>query len=166
MKLILILTISLTLLFSEAIAQQNAGVKEPSQMSKYEFLAMASKSDSLTAVVNMFFRKRKSATTSGLIVGGSGLLIGLVVTSANATDQVIGLVGGVLTGQIPEEKNDPGGEIALVGLAAGTAIVTVGRSKYTKKNLYKILSEYPETKKIPSKFASKLLPRDFSFFSN
>ena len=166
MKLIVVFVILYGFFLSEAHAQQRTDLKEPSQMSKYEFLAMASKSDSLTAVVNMFFRKRKSATTSGLIVGGSGLLIGLVVTSANAADQVLGLVGGVLTGQMPEEKNDPGGEIALVGLAAGTAIVTVGRSKYTKNNLYKILSEYQETKKIPSKFASKLLPRDFSFFSN
>ena len=166
MKLILILIIFTGFIFSEACAQQGADFKEPSQMSKYEFLAMASKSDSLTAVVNIFFRKRKSSTTTGLIVGGSGLLIGLVVTSANATEELAGAISGAFTGQVPEETKDPGGEIALIGLAAGTAIVTVGRTKYTKNNLYKILSEYPETKKIPSKYASKLLPKDFSFMTN
>jgi hypothetical protein len=132
-------------------------------MSKYEFLSLASESDSLTAVVNMFFRKRKSATTTGMIIGGSGLLIGIVVSSANTAGQVVNTVGGIFSGQIPEETKDPGGEIALIGLAAGTAIVTVGRSNNTKNKLYKIISEYQETKKIPSKYASKLLPKDFYF---
>ncbi|MCL6260154.1 hypothetical protein M3O96_13720 [Aquiflexum sp. TKW24L] len=166
MKLILVFAILSGFFLSEVQAQQRTDFKEPSQMSKYDFLTLTSKSDSLTAVVNMFFRKRKSATTTGLIVGGSGLLIGLVVTSANTTDQAIGLIGGVLTGQVPEETKDPGGEIALIGLAGGAAITTIGRSKYTKNNLYKIISEYPETKKIPSKYASKLSPRDFSFMRN
>jgi hypothetical protein len=166
MKLFLVITLLGCLVFSTVHAQQMTLVKEPSQMSKYDFLVMASKSDSLTAVVNMFYRKRKSATTTGLIVGGSGLLIGLLVSAANTTDQVVGTISGLITGQVPEEKNDPGGTIALVGLAGGAAITTIGRSNHNKNKLYRILSEYKETKKIPSKYAEKLLPRDFSSFSN
>jgi len=165
MKQYLFLSILTLLIFSESKAQQIPHSKNPSQMSKYEFLSLASESDSLTAVVNMFFRKRKSSTTSGWIVAGGATVIGLVVALAQATGQTIGTVGGIVNGKPVEDTNNSGGTIVLVGLAGGAAITTIGRSTYTKKKLYKVISDYQDTNKIPYQYVSKLVPKDFSFKS-
>ncbi|WP_157370282.1 hypothetical protein [Aquiflexum balticum] len=134
-------------------------------MSKYEFLSLASESDSLTAVVNMFFRKRKSSTTAGWIVAGSATVISIVVGSAQATGQTIGAFGNFISGTPLEETNNSGGTIFLVGLAGGAAITTIGRSTYTKNKLYNVITEYQDTNKIPYQYASKLVPKDFYFKS-
>jgi hypothetical protein len=164
MKLYTIFTILICFIIFEAKSQQ-IPFKNPSEMSKYEFLNLASESDSLTAAVNMFFRKRKNSTTSGLVVAGSATFIGLVVALAQATGQAIGTVGGIVNGKPVEDTNNSGGTIALVGLAGGALITTIGRSTYTKNNLMKLITEYQETNKIPDQYASKLLPRDFIFKS-
>lgn len=166
MKLYTLFTILICFTFFEAKSQQATYSKNPSQMSKYEFLNLASDSDSLTAAVNMFFRKRKNSTTSGLILAGGATFIGLVVSLTHATSQAIGTIGGIVNGKPVEDTNDPGGTIALVGLAGGTAITTIGRSTYTKNNLMKVITEYQETNKISDRYSTKLVPRDFHFKSN
>jgi hypothetical protein len=165
MKQYLFLPILTFLIFSESKAQQIPYTKKPSEMSKYEFLSLASESDSLTAAVNMFFRKRKNSTTSGLVLAGGATVIGLVVAVAEATSQTIGTIGGIVNGKPVEDTNNSGGTIVLVGLAGGALITTIGRSTYTKNNLMKVIIEYQETNKIPDQYARKLIPRDFSFKS-
>jgi hypothetical protein len=160
MKLYAIFTIMICFIIFEAKSQQIPYSKKPSQMSKYEFLSLASESDSLTAVVNMFFRKRKSSTTAGWIVAGGATVISLVVFAAWSIPASVGTVFFIL----PEENNTAG-NIFLVGLAGGAAITTIGRSTYTKKKLYNVITEYQDTNKIPYQYASKLVPKDFYFKS-
>lgn len=160
MKIYLIFAILLCFVITEARSQTPNYSKNPSKMSKYDFLTLTTNSDSLTAVVNMFFRKRRNSTSTGLVLSGGAMVIGIIVSYINLSTQV---VGGVVGGTSGEETNDSGGTIALVGLVGGGLITTIGRSSFNKNKLMKVITEYQETKKIPNQYGSKLVPRDFDF---
>lgn len=165
MKKNIFIAVFALLIISESKAQQNPHATKPSKMSKYDFLTLASESDSLTATVNMFFRKRKSSNTAGWVVAGGATVIGLVVAMSQATSQAIGVIGGIAGGKPLEESNNSGGTIILVGLAGGALISTIGRSSYSKDKLMKVIAEYKETNRIPEQYAAKLSSKDFTFKS-
>jgi len=164
MKLFTIFTILICLIISEANSQQSTYYKNPSEMSKKEFLNLATGSDSLTAIVNMFFRKRNAATTTGLIVGGGVTIIGAVAAIGHAvTRDLSGTVHSIFGNTVPMEKdNNPGLPIVLIGAAGGAAIIAIGSAQYNKNELHRVITEYHETKQIPYEYASKLTHKDFS----
>jgi hypothetical protein len=161
MKFFTIITILMGLIIFDAKAQPGSYSKNPSQMSKQEFLTLTSESDSLSAVVNMFFRKRITTTSAGFVVAGSATFIGMAYALANATQQILPAMFGMPV----EDTNDPGGTIALVGITAGAVIFTIGRANYSKNNLYELITDYQETNTIPYQYARKLIRKDFAYKS-
>lgn len=136
---------------------QQTAPKPVSQMKKIDFLDMAHDSDSLTALVNMFFRKRKNARTGFFVTGGLTLVTGVIVTSI-ATNQ---LVNAITLQPVDETGIDASGIAFFTVLFGGTALSSAGLIKYSKTKLYEIIQQYPESKGIPEKYKSKIQTRDF-----
>jgi hypothetical protein len=136
---------------------QQTAPKPISQMKKMDFLDMVHDSDSLTALVNMFFRKRKNARTGFILTGGLTLVTG-VIAATTATNQVV----NAITFQPVDEKGIEASGIAFFTvLFGGTAISSANLIKYSKTKLYDIIQQYPESQVIPEKYKAKIQTRDF-----
>ncbi|MFD2202044.1 hypothetical protein [Shivajiella indica] len=127
-------------------------------MKKNDFLDMANESDSLKALVNMFFRKRKNART-GFIVTGGLTVVTLAIAGAVATNEA---VFKPISGQAPSESNiSAAGTAVFVTFFGGTILSSINLIKYPKAKLNEILERYPDTRQIPEKYRVKIEQRDF-----
>jgi predicted metal-binding membrane protein len=136
---------------------QQTAPKPISQMKKIDFLDMAHDSDSLTALVNMFFRKRKNARTGYIVTGGLTLVTGFIAAST-ATQQ---LVNAITLQPVDDKGIEASGIAFFTVLFGGTALSSAGLIKYSKTKLYGIIQQYPESQVIPEKYKAKIQAKDF-----
>lgn len=140
---------------SVAIAQESAPPAPALyRMSKADFLALAGDDDSLRAVVNLYFRKRKTAST--FITAGMTTL-GVFVVGSLFT--VLGAAGS---------SGDSGDEITTFAAIAGATFygsATVGvvrLARYPRKRLQEVITERQAGRLIPSRLRKKLRAKDFA----
>lgn len=150
MKHLLCLILLTMISFSEVKSQQTSYYQNPKGMRLYDFHKLTNESDSLTALVNMFFRKRKEAKTGYIVAGGIYLVFPLIA------------VGSAITSSSdPTENLQTASTIVgftLMGILAGS---TINMIKYKRSNLLRIIEDYPDSQSIPDKFKFKIKPNDF-----
>lgn len=150
MKQLLCFFLLTIIILTEVKSQQEHPNRNPKEMRARDFLDLTSESDSLTALVNMFFRKRKESKTGYIVAGGIYLVFPLIA------------VGGAITSSSdPTEKLQTASTIVgitVMGILAGS---TVNMIRYKRSELLRIIEEYPDSQSIPDKFKSKIKPKDF-----
>lgn len=136
--------------FSEVKSQQASFNRNPKEMRLYDFHQLTNGSDSLTALVNMFFRKRKEAKTGYIVAGGIYLVFPLIAAG-----------GAITSSSDPTEKLQTASTIVgftVMGILAGS---TINMIKYKRSELLWIIENYPNSQSIPDNFKSKIKPKDF-----
>lgn len=111
--------------------------------------------DTLQAVINMFFRKRKEAST-GLIVGFASYPVIIVAAT------------GIALGSAMTQGKDP--EKRVQNLVVGYTVVFYGITlpstfrlvKYNRNRLQQIINEYPDHRTIPDAYRNNLRNKDFN----
>lgn len=142
--------------YSPTFSQEQAN--RPGKMSKKDFIALAQGNDSLLAVVNLVYRKRKDSGTA-FLVGLGALVVTPILGTATAIDA--GLTGG----------DDPTNKIqgiVLVGVVifyTGTGIGVYYLIKYSRKRLAQVIEDFRAGKPLPKSWVIHLKDKDFSFQS-
>lgn len=136
-------------------AQTPDGLK-PSQLTYDDFHIMAeAESDTLLALVNMFFRKRKENKTGFIILGVSYPAAALIGAGT--------AIGAGLSGSEDPEKKIQGFFMVYSYLFFGAATyLTINTLSYTKSRLYSILTDYQNGKPIPDKLKRRIRQVDYS----
>lgn len=137
-------------------AQTPGGLK-PSQLTYDDFQIMAeAESDTLLALVNMFFRKRKENKTGFIILGVSYPAAALIGAGT--------AIGAGLSGSTEDpEKAIQGFFLVYSYLFLGAATyLTINTLSYTKPRLYSILTDYQNGKPIPDKLKRRIRQVDYS----
>lgn len=146
----------LTVMGCSAAAAQQSPTAPPAvyRMSKQDFLALAGEDDSLRAVVNLYFRKRKTASTL-LTVGAASLgvfVVGNIFTVLRA---------GSTAGDPGDELTTLAG-ITTVGFFGSTTAGLIRLARYPRKRLQKLVIDRKAGKTIPRRYAKRLKDSDFA----
>ncbi len=146
----------LTVMGCSAAAAQQPPTAPPAvyRMSKQDFLALAGEDDSLRAVVNLYFRKRKTASTL-LTVGAASLgvfVVGNIFTVLRA---------GSTAGDPGDELTTLAG-ITTVGFFGSTTAGLIRLARYPRKRLQKIITARHTGQPLPHRIRKKLSAKDFA----
>ncbi|GHB26359.1 hypothetical protein [Mongoliitalea lutea] len=136
---------------TQVFAQEKLNQKDPKKMSKEEFLVLTHQQDSLTALVNLFFRKRKEAKT-GYIASGSMFII----------FPIIGASAAVISSSDPTQGLQIAAGIVGYWIMGALTASTVNILKYKRSTLLHLIENHSESTPIPEKFTKKLRPKDFA----
>jgi hypothetical protein len=126
------------------------------RMSREDFLKAVGSDDTLRAVVNLYYRKRKTAST--LITVGAASLGVFVVGSVFTVLRSAGRAG----------SNDPADDITTFAQVtsavfyAGTISGAVRLIRYQRKQLQRIIADRQAGKPLPDRVRRKLKAEDFS----
>jgi hypothetical protein len=150
-----LLTGLLCLIASALSAQSQPADTTPIyRMNREQFLALAGPDDTLRAVVNLFFRKRKTASTL-LSVAGASLGV-FVVASTYAVLRAAGPGG-----------SNPADDIQVLAQATSAVIYTTGVTgavrlmRYPRKRLKQIIANRNEGQPLAARYVRRLRPADF-----
>jgi hypothetical protein len=136
---------------------QSAETNPPAvyRMSREDFLKIAGTDDTLRAVVNLFYRKRKTASTF-ITVGAASLGV-----------FVVGSVFTVLRAGSRTGSNDPADDITAFAevtsavFYGGTITGVVRLVRYPRKRLQQLVTDRQAGKPLPARFRKKLRAKDF-----
>lgn len=155
------LAIGLFCVFATAVWAQNQPATPPAtaiyRMGREEFLVLAGTDDSLRAIVNLFFRKRKTAST--LLSVASASLGVFVVASSYAILRA--------AGQPRPGGPDPADELQVFAAVTGAVFSTTAIAgsahlvRYPRKRLNQIIADRKDGKPISARYARRLRPGDF-----
>ncbi|MCW5910172.1 MAG: hypothetical protein KIT62_03810 [Cyclobacteriaceae bacterium] len=145
----------LVVILSADLAAQPSKQVAKMPLTKAEFLKLADGNDSLAAVINLFYRKRKESDTSFTIAGvslGIGMISGFGSVLSSAT------VGESTPGKGAQIISYTSSTMFVVASVIGTGY----RIKYSRKKLHHIILGYDNGNPIPGKFVRALEPTDFN----
>ncbi|HMM12670.1 MAG TPA: hypothetical protein PKE03_11305 [Bacteroidales bacterium] len=128
--------------------------RRPSSMKKPDFLTLAQDNDTLIALTNMFFRKRKEAQT-GFIIAGVSFPVFAMGTALFAVGS------GMQGADDPTEDIQVGAvvfSVAFYGLIIGSGHRLI---RYNKQRLNNLMQSYPIDGEIPQSLRKQLRPKDF-----
>ncbi|MBK9290240.1 MAG: hypothetical protein IPM52_01190 [Bacteroidetes bacterium] len=142
----------LLLLQPEAFSQ--AASKNISSLKRADFIQLAQGSDTLEAVTNLFFRKRKEAQT-GFILAGAAVSVFVLGSVAFA-------IGAGMSGaDDPTEELQVGAavfSIVFYGLVIGSGFRLI---RYSKGRLHDLMKSYPVDGQLPEFVKNQLRNKDF-----
>jgi hypothetical protein len=142
--------------FHQKVDAQSAAATQPASLSYEDFLEIAgADNDTLIALVNMFYRKRKETKNGFIILGVSYPVAALIG------------VGGAIGAGLSDSSEDPEKKIqgffmvySYLFLGAA-AYLTTNAFSYTKARLHKTLADYHTGQPLPNKLIRRIRPTDY-----